>query len=62
MLKEQQKEDIEVSYSENKLLMDEIAPTETVNQELLSRQSRLNPLSVMIFHVFTSDSTISLTS
>ena len=33
MLKEQQKKDIEVSYSENKLLMDEIAPTETVNKE-----------------------------
>ena len=33
MLKEQQKENIEVSYSENKLLMDEIAPTEKDNQE-----------------------------
>ena len=33
MLKKQQKEDIEVSYSENKLLMDEIAPTKTDNQE-----------------------------
>ena len=36
MLKEQQKEDIEVSSFENKLLMDEIAPTEIVNQENLS--------------------------
>ena len=33
MLKEQQKEDIDVSYFENKLLMDEIAPSETYNQE-----------------------------
>ena len=33
MLKEQQKEEMEASYSENKLLMDENAPDETNNQE-----------------------------
>ena len=33
MLKEQQKEETQVSYSKNKLLMDENAPTETNNQE-----------------------------
>ena len=33
MLKEQQKEEMEASYSENKLLMDEIAPAEIDNQE-----------------------------
>ena len=33
MLKEQQKKETEVSYSEDQLLMDEIAPTEIVNQE-----------------------------
>ena len=31
MLKEQQKKETEVSYSEDKLLIDEIAPTEIVN-------------------------------
>ena len=33
MLKEQQKEEIELSYSENKLLIDENAPAETDDQE-----------------------------
>ena len=33
MLKEQQKEEMEASYSENKLLMDENAPDEIDNQE-----------------------------
>ena len=33
MLKEQQREEMEASYSENKLLMDENAPAETDNQE-----------------------------
>ena len=32
-MKEQQKDETEMSYSESKLLMDEIAPIETVNQE-----------------------------
>ena len=32
MLKEQQKEEMEASFSENKLLMDENAPEETENQ------------------------------
>ena len=36
MLKEQQKEEMEYSYSENKLLMDENAPDGTNNQENLS--------------------------
>ena len=33
LLKEQQKDETEISYSENKLLMDENAPAETDNQE-----------------------------
>ena len=33
MLKEKQREEMEASYSENKLLMDENAPDETSNQE-----------------------------
>ena len=33
MLKEQQKDEIEVSYSENKPLIDENVPAETDNQE-----------------------------
>ena len=33
MLKEQQGNETEVSYSEDKLLIDEIVPTETINQE-----------------------------
>ena len=33
LLKEQQKDEIEVSYSENKLLIDENAPAEADNQE-----------------------------
>ena len=33
LLKEQQKDETEMSYSENKLLMDENAPAETDNQE-----------------------------
>ena len=33
MLKEQQKEEMEASFSENKLLMDENAPDEIDNQE-----------------------------
>ena len=33
MLKEQQRKETEVSYSEDQQLIDEIAPTETVNQE-----------------------------
>ena len=33
MLKEQQKKETGVSYSEDQLLMDEIVPTEIVNQE-----------------------------
>ena len=36
MLKEQQKEEMEASYSENKLLMDENAPDEIENQEIPS--------------------------
>ena len=36
MLKEQQKEEMEASYSENKLPMDETAPDETDNQENIS--------------------------
>ena len=36
MLKEQQKEEMEASYLENKLLMDETAPDEIENQENLS--------------------------
>ena len=36
MLKEQQKEEVDASYSENKLLMDENAPDETDTQEIPS--------------------------